>query len=199
VSRRTWATARSRCRTGRGTTRGAEGTTTRSPTGTDRYRQTTRREPARSPCRTCGDHRQVYKVIWHRVASQPHTHTADVFSKLRSRGGSGPPSATRFAGPTRVRLRNGISIGSAVLHRSLVYPTHRAHTCDMCRKRPHLCTACKQCGPKTPLNNTYNSKKTVQWPFRLSRMTRGSGTRKKYSLAHSLSIFVGIYAFKISC
>ena len=50
---------------------------------------------------------------------------------------------------------NGISIGSPVFAQLTGVPitdTHRHTdhaTCDICSNRPHLCTACKQCGLKS--------------------------------------------------
>jgi len=40
---------------------------------------------------------------------------------------------------------NGISIGSAVFAQHTPVP----NTCDVCRKGPHLCSACELCGPVT--------------------------------------------------
>ena len=69
-----------------------------------------------------------------------------------SRGGSRHHrSNTRFLGPTWVSPTNGISIGQAVLHSSLVWPTHRHQTtlrASSVAIGRILCTACRRCGPK---------------------------------------------------
>ena len=54
------------------------------------------------------------------------------------------PNLIHGIGPTRVSPPNGMSIGSAVLNSTSVWPTHRHTdhaTCDICRNMPHICYA----------------------------------------------------------
>jgi len=42
---------------------------------------------------------------------------------------------------------NGMSIGSAVLHSTPVYPAHDYARCNIRSNKPHLCNAvCRRCG-----------------------------------------------------
>jgi len=49
-------------------------------------------------------------------------------------------------------LRNRISVGSAVYHRSLVRPTHKCNTCGKGRRRPSART--QRCGPVMSVMST---------------------------------------------
>jgi len=89
--------------------------------------QVIRKVPLQRPSPRCHDNQYINKshskVLWQK-ASSPTCHTS------RLRMGSSSPS-------------NGILIGSAFLHSTSVWPTHRqTHrhtdhvTCDICRNRP---------------------------------------------------------------